>query len=208
MGIFVLECPHCSTMRVSCSVVWQLGDGNRKTTLMLCGSCRFPITALVLNPLGRSNDLIQSAGDLSLQGWEIHAVWPEISEPAAPKHTPPAVARRYIEGEDAFRRKSWNAAVAMYRSALDLATKALPDVPSRGSFFHRLEWLHENHRITPDMWAWADRVRIEGNDALHDPEEFCEEDTNPLRLFTEMFLKYVFELPGEVAAFREDTGEA
>lgn len=52
------------------------------------------------------------------------------------------------------------------------------------------------------MKDWADHVRVEGNDALHDPEEFSEDDAKPLRLFTEMFLRYMFELPGEVAAFR------
>ena len=48
-------------------------------------------------------------------------------------------------------------------------------------------------------------VRIEGNNALYDPDDFEEDDAKPLRLFTEMFLRYVFELPGEVRAFR---GEA
>lgn len=92
----------------------------------------------------------------------------------------------------------------MYRSALDVGTKGLPDVPAKKNFFQRLEWLHQQHRITPEMRAWADHVRIEGNEALHDPEDFSEEDAKPLRLFTEMFLKYMFELPGEVAAFRRE----
>jgi len=72
----------------------------------------------------------------------------------------------------------------------------------KGSFFERLKWLHDNHRITPDIRSWGDNVRIDGNDALHDADDFTEEDAKPLRLFTEMFLRYVFELPGEVAAFR------
>lgn len=84
----------------------------------------------------------------------------------------------------------------------------MADAPEGATFFKRLEWLHTNHRITPDMWAWADRVRIEGNEALHDPEDFTEEEAKPLRLFTETFLKYVFELPGEIATYRQDTEEA
>lgn len=94
----------------------------------------------------------------------------------------------------------------MYRSALDIATKALPEVPPGQTFFNRLVWLHDNHRITPDMKTWADHVRVEGNEALHDPDEFAEIDAKPLRLFTEMFLRYVFELPGEVRAFRDEVG--
>lgn len=84
----------------------------------------------------------------------------------------------------------------------------MPDVPSGQTFYKRLAWLHENHRITPDMKDWADHVRIEGNEALHDEEDYNEVDAKTLRLFTEMFLKYVFEMPGEVEAFRLEAGEA
>lgn len=93
----------------------------------------------------------------------------------------------------------------MYRSALDITTKAMPGVPKDLNFYNRLKWLHENHHITQQMKDWADHVRVDGNEALHDPEEFEEADAKPLRLFTETFLRYVYELPGEVAAFR---GEA
>lgn len=90
----------------------------------------------------------------------------------------------------------------MYRSALDIATKSLEGVPEKQTFYKRLIWLRDQGRITEEMKTWADQVRIEGNDALHDPEDFEESDAKPLRLFTEMFLRYVFELPGEVAAFK------
>jgi hypothetical protein len=89
----------------------------------------------------------------------------------------------------------------MYRSALDIATKGMNGVPA-GTFFQRLVWLSDNHAITPDIRSWADHVRVEGNAALHDPEEFAEGDAKSLRFFTEMFLRYVFELPGAVREFR------
>src|SRR5262249_37842831 len=107
-----------------------------------------------------------------------------------------------LEGEQCFRRGNWNAAVAMYRSALDIATKGMNGVPQNKSFYDRLIWMRSENLITPDIRAWADHVRIEGNSAVHDPEEFKETDAKPLRFFTDMFLRYVFELPGEVKAFR------
>lgn len=93
----------------------------------------------------------------------------------------------------------------MYRSALDIATKSMPGVPDDLTFYKRLVWLHEHHHITKQMKDWADHVRVEGNEALHDPEDYEEADAKPLRLFTETFLRYVYELPGEVAAFRGET---
>lgn len=96
----------------------------------------------------------------------------------------------------------------MYRSALDIATKGMDGVPPNVTFFHRLIWLHENHGITPDIRSWADHVRVEGNAALHDPEEFAEGDAKALRFFTEMFLRYVFELPGAVREFRGESPQS
>jgi hypothetical protein len=68
--------------------------------------------------------------------------------------------------------------------------------------------MHQNGRITADIRQWADHVRIVGNEALHDPDDFTESDAKSLRYFTEMFLRYVFELPGKVKAYRNATDTA
>lgn len=164
-----------------------------------------PITGLLRNSHGYDHDLVSGVGDVAVMQWGILETWPALRKSSAPNHVPSPIAKRFVEAEEAFARGSWNAAVAMYRSVLDIATKGLPSVPVGQSFYNRLQWLHENHRITPDMKDWADHVRVEGNEALHDPEEFIEDEARPLRLFTETFLRYLFELPGEVAAFRSQT---
>ncbi|WP_454761282.1 DUF4145 domain-containing protein [Caulobacter segnis] len=205
MPVLMINCPHCPINQVAASQAWE-GSVRDKSyhwyVTLLCGSCGKPITAML-----RANSYPNkpsTIGAANLQDkFEVLDLWPQRVEFSAPNHSPENVARRFLEGEVAFRQRSWNAAVAMYRSALDIATKALDGVPKGLTFFKRLQWLHEQHRITPDMKDWADHVRVEGNEALHDPEDFTEEDARPLRLFTEMFLRYIFELPGEVAAFRE-----
>lgn len=202
MAVFKTDCPHCATSSVGFTVAWgyKFASGENISTC-ICGACRKPI---MIHFHGIEGGVENFDGDIS-NAWYVAEIWPRTQELEAPAHTPIAVANRYIEGEDAYRRRRWNSAVAMYRSALDIATKAMPDVPGNLSFFNRLIWLHDNHRITSQMKDWGDHVRVEGNEALHDPEEFAEEDAKPLRLFTETFLRYVYELPGEVAAFR---GEA
>ena len=149
---------------------------------------------------------MQLAYDIE-ESFIIEGPWPSRTAAIAPPHTPENVKKRFLEAEDAFRRGNWNSAVAMYRSALDIATKGMSDVP-KGTFYERLQWLHDNHKITPDIWSWATHVRVEGNAALHDPEEFSPDDAKALRFFSEMFLRYVFELPGEVKAFREEANPA
>jgi hypothetical protein len=111
-----------------------------------------------------------------------------------------------MDGEFNFQNGRWNAAVGMYRAALDLATKSLR--AEGPTFFKRLENLASTARVTPEIRSWADHVRVEGNEALHDPETFTREDAQALRFFTEMFLRYVFELPGEVMRFRGESEPA
>ncbi|WP_439472747.1 DUF4145 domain-containing protein [Brevundimonas sp.] len=205
MALVKIDCPHCGIAHVAANIAWQEGNPSGKLFLARCGACHLPISGRAVNTAGYDTDFVKSVGDITHDYWQIRQTWPEIVSLSAPEHTPASVAKRFIEGEEAYQRGNWNAAVAMYRSALDIATKGMDGVPPRLTFYQRLQWLHEEHRITPEMRAWADHVRIDGNEALHEPDEFTEADAKPLRLFTETFLKYAFELPGEVSRYREQT---
>jgi len=212
MAVIVRDCPHCPAGSIAFQLVWAASFANVPNTwncAAVCGSCGKPISfqARGASPATMHSPPTNYGGNIE-GPWAVGEIWPSRPTIGAPRHTPVAVSRRFIQGENAYTRGDWNAAVAMYRSTLDIATKGMEGVPV-GTFFNRLKWLHEEHRITPDMWTWATHVRLEGNDALHDPEEFTEEDAKALRLFTETFLRYVFELPGEVRDFRgEDAADA
>jgi len=207
-AIILRNCPHCPAQHSSFTLVWcgplPKAQGVWAVTAT-CGACGWPISFNALNhPAGHGTPPISVNGNIDGY-FVVHETWPSRPDPAAPPHTPKPVARRFLEGEDAFHRGNWNSAVAMYRSALDIAAKGMEGVPANAMFFKRLEWLHENHKITPDIRSWADHVRVEGNAALHDPEEFGEGDAKALRFFTEMFLRYIFEMPGAVEEFRGKT---
>jgi hypothetical protein len=198
-------CPHCRHDKSLFNVVWAspFSKNNQVWQVyLLCVHCGKGIGSL----LGWARQATPQS-PLDAQGnldgdFHVLQVWPAPTPLVAPDHTPPLVAKRFLEGEDAFARSNWNSAVAMYRSALDIATKTMPGVQSGLTFFNRLEWMFANGKITQDIKEWADAVRVEGNGALHEPDEFDAHDAAALRFFTEMFLRYVFELPGKVAAFR------
>lgn len=165
----------------------------------VCGGCNLAVLAKVDHPAKNVN-LPQITGNISKHGIHVLAAWPVIEVMTAPPHTPDAVSKRYADAEFNFQNYRWNAAVGMYRATLDLATKALK---AQGSTFYlRLEWLRQQDKVTQDIREWADHVRVEGNGALHDPDEFTKEDATALRFFSTMFLRYVFEMPGRVAEFR------
>lgn len=209
MSVIRRNCPHCFIEKVAFEIVasFSLGPATGNwNCLANCGACLKPICFAARDRYSTGAIPTQLKGDLE-DRFYIAEIWPSPEEFSAPLHTPTSVAKRFLEGEDAFSRRNWNSAVAMYRSALDIATKGMDGVPA-GTFYSRLQWLHDNHKITPDIWQWATHVRVEGNAALHDPDEFDEKDAKALRFFTEMFLRYVFELPGEVREFRTGLEEA
>ena len=45
------------------------------------------------------------------------------------------------------------------------------------------------------MKEWAQHIRLEGNDAVHGPDDYTEKDAKDLHTFAEMFLTYAFTLP-------------
>lgn len=205
MAILRRDCPHCPATSVAFEI--KFAERNHRqggmawNCLGMCGACSAPI-CFIATAAQSNNHAAPHTHSADIEGnWRVPVIWPARQPSGAPPHTPRAVASRFIQGENAYRRGDWNAAVAMYRSALDIAAKGMPGVEGK-DFFQRLKWLHDNNKITPEIRSWADHVRVEGNEALHDPDEFTENDAKPLRLFTEMFLRYVFELPGEVRTFR------
>jgi hypothetical protein len=211
MAVILRNCPHCPAEHSSFQITWNgaiPGLNLMWNCAAICGGCNNPICFRAKNTVQNQPSLqpVGQPGNIE-PTFRVAETWPARIDHSAPPHTPNPVKARFLEGEDAFSRNRWNSAVAMYRSALDIATKGMNGVPS-GTFFQRLVWLSNNHAITPDIRAWADHVRVEGNAALHDPEEFAEEDAKALRFFTEMFLRYVFELPGAVREFRGEPQQA
>lgn len=206
MATLSAPCPHCNHDKSLFESVWNSYPKDGKAQVYLtCIHCGkgIGIIAEMRRSAAQPSEYRGNIEDF----YKITSFWPLPRMANAPEYTPKPVATRFLDGEDAFSRGRWTSAVAMYRSALDIATKGMPDVPMGKTFFERLQWLHREGKITQDIKDWADQVRVEGNGALHDPEEFSEGDATTLRFFTEMFLRYVFELPGKVQAFQSQKEE-
>ena len=90
----------------------------------------------------------------------------------------------------------------MFRKTLDTTTQQLDATLKPKKLSQRIEALAASHAITPDMKEWAHEIRDVGNDAVHDEIPFTEEEAKDLHAFTELFLTYVYTLPGMLAARR------
>lgn len=102
--------------------------------------------------------------------------------------------------------RACDAAGSMFRKVLDTGLKAkfpkskYPKI--KGTLKQRIRKAADQHELTPELADWADQIRLDGNDAVHDEEPFTEEDARTLQTFTELVLTYLFTLPGMLKAAR------
>ena len=195
---FPANCPHCGTKKVAFTVrdVICLGeefDANFRIVsfdlFVQCGYCDRGIIATFHVGDG-DHSLVQYIEE----GGIPDSIAPTQPSLDAPPHTPDHAARFFKQGRDNMSG-NWDAAGAMFRSALEAALKdKFPD-PS-GTLFSRIQQAAERHALTPELAEWSHQIRIEGNKAVHDEGPYQEEEARLLEAFTDMVFRYLFTLPG------------
>lgn len=127
-----------------------------------------------------------------------------------PEHTPPNIAAVFSEGSSSVAVKNWNAAGAMFRLAINLATQPLlPPEPTPGltrrkrrDLGPRVEWLMESGLITQDLYDLSECIREDGNDGAHDGT-LTKEDAADLLDFTVALFERMFTEPERLRLAKE-----
>ena len=140
-------------------------------------------------------DPMSCNGDPTDFGFGVIAIYPASQEIEVPYSVPDGLADNYREGENNFARKNFTSAGMMFRRVLDRATKRLASSQEGKKLYHRIEWLANEHKITPELKDLAHFIRDDGNDASHEDEEFTEASARRMKDFTRLFLMYTFTLP-------------
>ncbi|HVU86084.1 MAG TPA: DUF4145 domain-containing protein [Pirellulales bacterium] len=131
----------------------------------------------------------------------------------APEHVPAPIAGVFNEGGTCVAVGCWNAASAMFRKCVDLATRELlpkersegeSDQPGlnrkvRRDLGSRLPWLFENKSLPEDLRELASCIHQDGNDAAH-AEFLTEADARDLLDFTVALLERLYTEPAKLAA--------
>lgn len=214
MSATFLNCPHCLAERIGFSLILDRQTARTTyQTVARCNGCG-EIVVLWLNDKVGGTAPVNCAGNPLERNFEIIRQYPQRREHSAPEHTPDNIAHFYVQALDNALRRQPDASGGMSRKVVDVATKQMfaPDDPLRRKpTFNRIEALAADGRLTKDLAEWAHHVRIEGNEAVHDDEPYNQEQADELVKFAELFLTYVFTLPGQLAAARaagasEETG--
>lgn len=187
---FVYDCPRCRVKKttlecLSCVPTSENPDGTKNGEVFcLCRSC---FRSIVLDVTPRwemrelSDQLIRGKKKFSeLDGaidpfFSINRVVSVYGAIAAiPDFIDPPVAAVLKEGNTCYSVQCFNAAGAMYRLALDLATKPLipddepPATKIQRSLGLRLQWLFDNGRLPVELKTLAECIQQDGNDGAHD----------------------------------------
>ncbi|WP_080375265.1 DUF4145 domain-containing protein [Stenotrophomonas maltophilia] len=202
---YVGNCPHCYGEKMG--MTWLATSQARAkapTAVFSCNGCS-ELVCLTLRTGSTVHQWIShGVGNISTEAQRNNAViarvYPKQQRVQVPDHIPDTVRRAYEQGADNANRKQSDAAAAMFRKALDVATKALdPDLAGK-NLAPRIDALNKAGKLTNDLTEWAHAIRLDGNHGAHDDDELTEEDIAQLSSFTELFLTYTFTLPARVAA--------
>jgi len=194
-----MECPHCGVrMSPVHKAAWDqfaydaAGTGqNRRFGGWACMVCGRPIVGET------RDDPVQ--GPVPMEGRyypvsDRHPTWPD-SAPEGVRQDATAAYRCYAIGE-------WRASATMARRAIQGACidKEAPD----RRLEEQIDWLAESDVITQQMRQVAHQLRMGGNAGAHPGKDglndVSERDAGDLLTFLDYFMRYVYEIPGRLAA--------
>lgn len=107
---------------------------------------------------------------------------------------PTSISSPYLNAARSFQVGLYEPCVIMCRKCLEALCRELNSNPRR-SLKQNLEVLHESGQIDQKLLAWADQLRLIGNDAAHDLDvRIQQSDARDAFEFLEAILMYTFLL--------------
>ena len=213
MPSFSHGCPHCGTKQASfqiCSEFHSPVIRNRIYAFVVCeiNTCQKAATAVfkvdegTYPYLGSPSELI---AEFSRRPSKFILVdfYPRPETPEIPEHLPENVHTYYLEAVNSVKSAP-TAAGMMFRKTLDTGLKKI-DPGAKGNLLARIKSAADGGKITQDMADWADRIRLDDNDAAHEEDPFTPQQAEELHLFTRLVMMYLFSLPGMLEEWKTKT---
>lgn len=148
------------------------------------------------------NDHFQVIGYVSVKDRLTHT---------PPDHIPEDISAIFQEGAACLSIECHNAAGAMFRLALDMATKTLlpaeggeggPNRNQRNRLFDRMAYLFDANLLPRALEDLAQCIREDGNDAAHDGT-LAKADAEDLLDFSKVLLERIYTEPARLELARQ-----
>lgn len=209
----IFPCPHCGADRIGFNIVAQHyatikrgEETHRFNTLAICTGCEAGLVVEYLNHgRARKNSPLECPGDPQSLEWHAAFVYPEPQPTRLPSHLNDQMKRYFEQAANALKRQDWDASGAMCRKVVDVSTKQLlgTDESKNKDIKDRINALHAKGSITLDLKDWCHHIRMGGNEAAHDEKPYSESEARELLDFVDLYLTYVYTLPGRLKERRE-----
>ncbi|NEH81849.1 DUF4145 domain-containing protein [Rhizobium leguminosarum] len=218
MALLSDDCPRCGTRKVTFDVSAQKSRGIVRAgwievfeVFAVCRHCHKSTIFVIENKEYDKAELWRNDGVSSYKGFlndsfKVNAyinIKDQNKDPP-PEHVPGQISEVFSEGATCVSVECWNAAGAMFRLVVDLATKALlppdgqePNAKIRRSLGLRLEWLFANNKLPVDLQELADCIKEDGNDGAH-VGTLTKNDALDLRDFTYSLLERLYAAPKRI----------
>lgn len=169
-----------------------------------CPNCGQVVLAQIKTTLEGYEAIKRSLSDFqfvpTLTYLEVLTYYPEPPKPYTHEALPPKVNALYKDLQEIlWLKKNPSLIVAGCRSVLEEAIKALG--AEGKTLKEKIEDLYRKGVITFILKDWADQIRLQGNEAIHELEATPEEAEEMVE-FVRIFLIYTFELPYRIKKIR------
>ena len=212
------NCPRCGANRITFDVVYPNPISDQQVEVFsVCRACyQGVIFLLSLNAEGSEiypsvvNALRSLSSDSNLNEYfdvDRHINVSDINTILPPKYLPNEIEKVFEEAVRCHAIGCWNAAGAMFRSSIDIATKKLmqqrwPNDAPKKTLAKRLEWLFSKGEIPEGLKSLSACIREDGNDAVHDAT-LAKVDADDLLDFTVESLKHFYTRPERIRLAEE-----
>lgn len=206
MSTFKAQCPYCGTRDVM-FIVEYTGENvsiippGKCDVFAKCYHCNRKIVATY--SCSGSGFISRNTFYSKFRGQTPETIAPSLPDSGAPPHTPERAAEFYRQGMENLPGNP-DAAGTMFRKALETALRER--FPNHGemNLLKRIKTATEAGDLTPALAEWAHKIRFDGNSAAH--ESITPDQARDMQLFTELVLRYLFELPGMLEEARGKRG--
>ena len=222
MAELVSNCPRCNAQEITFDFVSQVLVGEKASwqtlheAFCICRRCR---KSTVFSLELQRPDLSGSprSGEIWKQPISLNAHFDvtgfvSLKDGAAkpsPDHLPVTVKAAYDEASRCVAINCYNAAAAMFRLALDLASNPLlpedtskPPPKVRRDLGLRLAWLFDEGTLPGDLMDLSICVREDGNDGVH-RGNVSKSDAEDLQDFSFALLDRLYSEPARLRAAKE-----
>ena len=227
MALLVADCPRCGSRQITFDVAaqayryqrydWQ----NWYEIFCICRACNRPTVFLVglteyepRDEIYTPDGLVKFPGALNPHFKIERFISLRDNVPTKPpEHLPQDIQKAFAEGAACLSIACNNAAAAMFRLCVDLATRPLlpgpedaakpqPNSKQRRDLGLRLGWMFDNGILPSALRELAQCVREDGNDGAH-VGNLSKEDADDLLDFTTALLERLFTEPKRLALAEE-----